>query len=344
VTNVAPDELGKIPYIDRAAIGDRSVYLLPFWDGQTWRLWLPQPDGTLLELNPRNAIQSDYVAKAPASSDDLDIYFVNFMWQFAALPEVHAPLKAILDDFHNLATSFAKIDHFFESHDAIGFGSTLFVATELEYLLIQCRSIFDHLQETIARLWQTRVRLSNAAHQKKKRTPSNSFADVVLQKEGLRGADEIANKYQFPKTLAEAYVEVAPFFSSIRAARDRVVHGLGERQVVFYTPRGWCVLRDDPSFRVFADADVWTADARFNEALVSLRPLLAHWVFGTVSSCGQMMKAFASEVRFPPPIAPGYTVYVRGLHGGALVRLDRVIENGSPWWRDEPSGKPEGTA
>jgi hypothetical protein len=336
VVDIRADELKKIPYIDPTAIGDRSVYLLPFWDGQTWRLWMPQQDGTLFEMNPRSAIQTDYVAKQPASPDDLPIYFVDFMWQTAAWPEVQGPFRAILDDFHNLATSVAKVDHFFECYSQIGFGGTLFVATELEYMLIQCRSIFDQLQETISRLWQKRVRLSDAQAQKKKRTPSNSFADVVFEKQRIRDAKEITQKYQFPSALSEAYVEVSSFFASIRSARDRIVHGLGDRQLVFHTERGWCVSPNDPSLQAFARADVWKDAHRFNEALVSLRPLLAHWVFGTVSACGQMMNAFSKEVAFPAPIAPGYTVFVRGLHGGALVRLDRVIEGGSPWWRDEP--------
>lgn len=334
MANISTDELRKIPYIDHAAIGERSVYLLPFWDGQVWRLWMPQQDGTLRELNPRDAIQTDYVAKERASADDLPIHFVNFMWQVAAWPEVQGPLRAILEDFHNLATSVAKIDHFFECYSQIGFGGTLFVATELEYMLIQCRSVFDQLQETISRLWSTRVRLSNEQLQKKKRTPSNSFANVVFEGQRIRDAKEIAKKYQFPSTLSEAYVDVSAFFASIRTARDRVVHGSGDRQIVFYTERGWCVSPSDPSFRSFSSADVWKDTHRFSRELVSLRPLLAHWVFGTISACGQMMDAFAKEILFPAPIAPGYTVFVRGLHGRALVGLDRVIEGGSPWWRD----------
>ena len=297
---------------------------------------MPQPDGSLLTLHPRDTAQSDYIAAEPASPDDLPILFLNFIWQRASLPKVHRSLGAMLDDFHSLATSIAKIDYFFASYGQLGFGSTLFVATELEYLLIRCRGVFDHLQRAISVIWDRHVRLNDPVHQKGKRTPPQSFADVLFESNQPRTPQRIVQKYQFPLSLAEAYCGIRPFFASVRDARNRIVHGTEKRRSIFHTDRGWCVALDDPAFTQFQDAAVWTDAHRFNKRLVSLRPLLAHLVFGTMSACGELLSAFAKEIAFPEALAPDHTVFVRSLHGAALARLNAVIDGGNPWWSEAP--------
>lgn len=326
------DELRKVPYVDVANLGGRTLYLLPYWNGSRWHLWMPQPDGTLLELHPRDAAQTDYVAAEAAAEDDMAIYFVNVVWQRLATGAIRKQFRAILDDFHSLATSVAKIDHFFGCSERIGLGSSMFVGTELEYILIRCRSVFDHLQEVISVAWDTEVRLDDPDRQKKKRRPPQSFADVLFANNQRRTSEAIVDKYQFPKALAEAYVATEPFFTSVRDARNRIIHGLGSRDLIFRTERGWCVSQDDSHFRDFGGWDIWTAAHRYNDRLVSLRPLLAHLVFGTISACGQMADSFVAEISCPAPIAPNHTVFVRSMHGSALARLDKVLEGGSPWW------------
>jgi hypothetical protein len=33
-----------------------------------------------------------------------------------------------------------------------------------------------------------------------------------------------------------------------------------------------------------------------------------------------------------PPLAPDYTVFVRGFHNSALVRLETVFQTSDAWW------------
>jgi hypothetical protein len=340
---IRTEDFAKIPYLAASGYSERVVYLLPLWDGQKWRLWLPQADGTLFEMNPKNAAQADYVAKAPAAPTDLPIQFVNFMWQRSALHELERPFRRTLDGFHNLSTAVAKIDHFYRHREKLGHGSTLFVATEFDYLLIQCRSIFDYLQETIAAIWRTTKLVTDSGLQSPRRMPPKSFSGVVLENGMPSNSARIQERYQFSPALADAYVSVAPFFLGIRNARDEIVHGLGPGNSVFSTPRGWCVSHDAAGFRGFLNQSVWSDAHRFNEALVSLRPLLGHLVFGTIAACGQMMDSFAKQVQFPPPVAPDYTVFVRGFHNSALVRLETIFQTGDAWWdvddaRDSANG------
>jgi hypothetical protein len=40
-------------------------------------------------------------------------------------------------------------------------------------------------------------------------------------------------------------------------------------------------------------------------------------------------------VLFPPEIAPGLRVFVRGPSTGSLSDILRVYDGGSPWWNEE---------
>ncbi|PXX96671.1 hypothetical protein [Halomonas sp. LBP4] len=328
--------LADIPYLDASALHGRVAHLMPFWDGEEWHLWVPEGDRGLMHLRPADAAHIDYVAKEPASQSDLLIPFVDFMWQHAGWPDVYPTISAIIDDFHNLATSVAKIDHFFEVRETLGIGGTAFVATELEYLFVLSRSVFDLLQFAIASIWDKHIQLVDEEANRRKRRPKESFTKVVLkERKQPRTQAELMEANGFTPALASTYEKVAPFFIQILNARDGIIHGnksAGSLTPVYDTERGWCVHRKAKGISEFS---VWTDEHRYNDNLVSLRPLLAHVVFGTISACGELVTSLARDIQFPPPIAPGHRIFVRGFHNEAITRLWEVHQGGSAWWASE---------
>jgi hypothetical protein len=76
----------------------------------------------------------------------------------------------------------------------------------------------------------------------------------------------------------------------------------------------------------------------YNENLMSLLPLLAHVVLGTIETCNELVLAFGKQIALPPELAPGYRVFVRGPHNEALGWMRSVREGGSPWWCDRIRG------
>jgi hypothetical protein len=160
---INPTELAKLPHIKTTELNGRSVLLMPLWDGTAWNQWIDVPNGQLIKVQVVDTIRSNYLAKAPVAEHDVRIEFVEFMWQRASWPEVSRLIVGICDDFHLLATCAAKMEHFHQTCKSIDQSLiSSFIQTELEYLIVVARSVFDLLQEIIAHFWNNRVRLSDS--------------------------------------------------------------------------------------------------------------------------------------------------------------------------------------
>lgn len=329
---ISLEHLRAIPYLNVDVLGERVVQLMPYWDGERWRSWVPTGD-SLIPIAIVDVVQSDYVAEKPASPKDVLIPFVETVWQRASWPEVAPHLSSLIQDLHSLGAVWAKLDVFFRERKRIGDGVWVFASTEIDYLFILVRSIFDLLQEIIHVLWYSRVRFKDAdaearrTSQKLPKVPKE-FSRVVLEGETPLSADAISTKYGLPLPLATVYEAIAPFFIPVRRFRDRVVHGIGTRQIVYVTERGFCV---DPRGEPFKQFKVWTESARLNQNLYSLLPLVAHVILTTIDSCNGLFQAFSQMFEFPPEIAPKYHVFTRGYFNDAWIRTLEIEKGASPW-------------
>jgi len=312
---------------------------MSLWDGERWHLWMPGPQG-FFEVKPIDTVEVAYVAQTPAEKSDLYIPFVEFMWQRASFPEICPLIRAICEDFHNMGTSVAKLRHFFQARKALGaVHIARFATTELEYLVILSRTIFDLLQEAVASIWQRRISLSDPELEKRRKGHKlpDTFSKMVLRdKQSLRTLEEIERKFTVPSQLASEYAKYAPFFASLRTTRDDIVHGGSGIGIVFTTERGFCVHRGEKPFSSFLG---WESTHHYGNDLVSVLPWVANIIVQTINACNALMLAFASVILFPPEIAPGLRVFVRGPSTRALADILRVHEGGSPWWDEESDGK-----
>lgn len=144
VTKAAIEHFKAIPYIKvEHLIDGRTVNLMPLWDGQNWHLWIPTPSG-FIEGMVVDTVEGDYVGIGAARENDVHIPFFELMWQRASWPDVCPLITSIADDFHNMGTSVAKLRLFFSCSTALASLSVArFVSTELEYLLILARTVFE---------------------------------------------------------------------------------------------------------------------------------------------------------------------------------------------------------
>jgi hypothetical protein len=329
--HISPEQLKIVPYVDLQALDVRRVNLMPFWDGCGWHMWVPTQAG-LLDLKPVEVEHANYVANRAANDNDIIIPFVEMMWQQASWSEVCRLISGISDDFHNLGTSIEKLSYFFDHRSTIP-GLSQFVKTEVEYIFVLARSVFDLLQEAISWLWGNAVLLHDPhAEAKRKQTKlPSTFAKMVLSGTEFRRPADLIDKYALPSAMAEMYASVAPFFKGIRRFRDEIVHLGKDPDMVTVSDRGFCVPN---SAFGFGDSPFWKPEHQENEHCRSLLPLLAHVALGSILSCGQLMAAFAKQVKLPPAIAPRHRVFVRGPHNEALIWLLHVADGGSPWWSD----------
>jgi hypothetical protein len=327
------DSLKVVPYLKIEHLGDgRTIKLMPLWDGKNWRVWIDTPVG-IIEAKMMDTVEGDYVGVGAAKESDLFIPFVHLMWQRANWPEICPLIMSISDDFHNMGTSLAKLKHFFHSQNSLPPRSVArFAYTELEYLIMLTRTVFDLLQEMISILWANSVQLLDEAAESRRRSGKlpKTFSRLVLRdKQEPRSAAEIESEFGLPKPLAEQYAGVAPFFSHLRDLRNAVVHGGTGVGEIYVTERGFCI---NPKQRPFSSFNGWQPEHYYNENIASVLPWIANLILQTIQACNSLMTTFGQVIQLPPEIAPGYIIYVRGPHNEAMVEVLKVHSGGSPWW------------
>jgi hypothetical protein len=201
------DSLKAVAYLKIEHLGDgRTIKLMPLWDGKNWRMRIDTPVG-IIEAKMMDTVEGDYVGVGAAKESDLFIPFVHLMWQRASWPEICPLIMSISDDFHNMGTSLSKLKHFFHSQNSLPPRSAArFAYTELEYLIMLTRTVFDLLQEMISILWANSVQLLDEAAESRRRSGRlpKTFSRLVLRdKQEPRNAAEIESEFGLPKSLAE---------------------------------------------------------------------------------------------------------------------------------------------
>jgi hypothetical protein len=326
----------ELPHIDKTQLMGRSILLAPVWDGEVWKTWVPAEQGKLIKLSIVDVAQSHYLAKNAAHEQDIYIPFIEFLWQHMSWPEVHREVSGITQDIHLMATSAAKLEHYYASKETIGpHLVTAFVNSEIEQLLVVARSAFDLLQATLAGFWNKYVRLLDPVmdENRRQRKMPPTFSKVVLDDESLRPAEKIAERYSLPIAMAEMYAKHGPFFQSLRKARDHVVHLGKTPDSVFSTERGFCV---DPKARYFRDFP-WTEEHYYNENIVTLVPWVAQLVCRTLEACSDIVLSLNGQIALPPALAPDHHVFLRDPTNPALLRLVDAAQGSTHWWREAPS-------
>ena len=321
------EELKKVLYIDVSELGERSLLLQPFYDGQAWHQWLPGPQGSLLKADTVDFMLGQYIAKEPASPDkDGILQFFEFITKRSLFPEVIPFANGIETDVHNLGAVLWKLDTWFDLQGEAREGSERLALTEFEYVLVVCRSLLDFLQAIIARLWE-RVELFDTGM--RKCILPRSFREVVLKKDGQpQSAEAVATKYGLPEPFAQFYGRHASFFLKLCSTRDAVVHRGTRYFPIFRTKRGFAVAAGE---QPFSELVAWDETELAPNKLGSLRFLVAHLVLGTFGVCEEFASVMARTLRLPSDIAPGYHVFIRGYYTQQLRRLELVCAR--PWER-----------
>lgn len=297
-------------------------FLAPAYDDNgRLHLWVRQGSGDILAIYPADIVEGAYFARSKKL--DTDFYFPFFSWaiQKANSHSHHRRLENILNDVSNLATSIEKLDLFYRSKNP---GASAFARTEIEYVLIVCRSIFDLCQEMVAEWWSG-VRLLDSTI--KKRQLKASFADMVLHGGSVR-PPESYSAFGLPEPWIAFYVKSAPFFLKIRDLRDGIVHRGTQMPTVFAGAPGFSV---DVKDRLFTPFDIWKPDSLLKNNLGSLKTLVAFWILETLGTANNFMQVMQSTIALPEDIAPGYTMFFRGKHINHLNRLGAYLVNG---WED----------
>ncbi len=136
----------------RGGTPHRFLASLAFYDGD-WRFWHSLGDGKFVEGKATPA-EAAYFGVMPEFATDLSFAFLTFLAQHANFAGNLRQFAALEDDVFNLSASLAKLRLIARS-ESVEHGASRMAATEVEYMLLVCRSMFDLMQELAARLWDT---------------------------------------------------------------------------------------------------------------------------------------------------------------------------------------------
>lgn len=321
--HVKSTDLSAIPFLDAGNINGRLIISLAFYVKGDWNMWMSTNKG--IQKIIAWPSEGFYFGDTPESKSDICLHFLDFLAQRAPNTSIGNPLRGLHDDFLNLSASLAKLDLLYKKQDEIKEGVTRMVSTEIEYIFSVCRSIFDLLQEIIARLWGT-VKL-NDTNVKKQSLPE-TFSKATAQLQNDNKPDSLIKKYGLPSPLAEFYTRNYPFFSSLRKFRDNVAHRGSSVGLIFSTEDGFAVQDTQAPFSEYG---VWTEEHKKENGLCSLRPAIGYVIHQTLTACDDFSRTVENIIMFPPPIAPGLHLYMRGYFNEHLISNVDAINN-SQWW------------
>jgi hypothetical protein len=321
-------EIRRLPFVDNAPRDGRNIVLESYFDSDAreWHLYLEVEEGQLGRIAGGEPVYGGYLSKIPADpSRDIELPFATLITQHLSFPKVHGRLKAVENDFHQCAAIMEKYQRFWLRRAESGFHTNLLVASELEYLLLLMRSLYDLIHAIVAEIAQMLVALDGTNRRPARQLP-DSFNSVVMNGNQFRSGDEIVAKYGLPLAVADWYVLEAPVFRELRRLRDGIAHHGRTVPTIFELPEGLAFDATDPTWREFT---LWPPERRVREKFGSVRALFAGVILNALSSTTEFEKALRRSVQLPPAVGNDIKSYIRSPFGAHLVALPEVFS--SPW-------------
>lgn len=315
MTSIDLSQIASIPFVDVANFGGRFLGSLTFHDGERWRVWFPTVENTLVEVRSAWPAEGYYFAKVPQSPEDMHFRFLNFVAQHAAFPDLKLAVTGIMDDIANLSASLSKLKLLHSSRESVEHGLERMAATEVEYILLVCRSLFDLLQEVATKLWDIVQPLDPA---QRKGSMKRSFADVAIIRGVPATAKQLTEKYGLPQDLADFYATSAPFFIELKKMRDSLIHSGSPAPQILHGDLGFLVPE---RLRPFSALGIWREDERKPNGLVPLMPAIAVIVYRTLIACERFSIAMRNNIALPPELVPGMAYFMRGYFNDYFVEV-----------------------
>lgn len=314
----------SLPYLEFSALQGRPIPIHTFHNGDKWNLWVPMVNGLLQPLRIADAVETVYLAKKPAHVHDTHFYFLDFIHKHIAVKRADSFVSALTSDIFNLGASLRKLDLL--RVDDTCEGKHRLVSTELEYLLILCRSMFDLLQEVAVRIWDT-IQLTDTSVAKQKLP--GSFRKVVLNNEVIRSSQEIQKRFGLTPCLATWYSECAPFFCNLRSARDAIAHQPVHEPTIYVDDRGFSIgVESSP--KPFQNILKWPEEILVQNKTGPLNYFIAHFINETLLACEKFAVAINQEIKVAPSFAPEHFFFMRSPNMASLQGIRRILKT-DPW-------------
>ena len=312
---VSIEGLSAITPINVKALSSRVLCTGTFYTSGVWQLWFPD-DGQLIPLEVEFSAEGLYFGDVAAQPYDLHLRALDLIAQHASFEKIRRPFVGICDDIYNLASSMVKVDRVIAHQNVAGGQATRMVITEIDYMAIQCRSVFDSIQKVIRFLW-SQVHPAEDESKPRGELPE-SFGDMVLRKASVRTTEEIVALYAIPEPLALVYAQHASFFADLKRMRDVIVLKSSRAPPIVVMEEGAYIHR---TIRPFSSITAWRDDETKPIDLVPLRPALGAMIHRTLGAAEELVIALSQVIALGPAICPNHRLYLRTCSGPVLAEV-----------------------
>ena len=319
--SVPKDQLEKLPFVQHIPDDGRIVSLQSYYDHETtdWHLWLPVRPGELGRIAGGEVVTGSYYAVAPADpSRDFELPLGTLLTMRVSFAPVLRQFGKLESDVHRCAAVLEKYHLFSAMRGENSTDASLLVVSELEYLLMLLRSLYDTLQGVVGVVASKLIHLNGTQRRVTRDLPS-SFAGVALVGAQSRGLEEMESRWGIPDPLGRWYQYEAPFFREVRELRDGISHHGRSLPTVYSVDWGFAIKPSEPPWNRF---DEWPSEQLWDGRLGSLRSVFAGFMVHSLQACTRFASVLESIVQLPPPLHDSLRLYVRSPFGNRLVRLD----------------------
>ena len=268
-----------------------------------------------------------YFSLNKKDSNDTYIKYIDFIYQKTPFFSSKISNK-ILSDIMNLLISLAKIDFFDKLDNSYNLNPSDFLLTEIEYILIVCRSLFDLLQEFI-NFSLSRFKYTYDGGKTFKTINNLPQSFFYLSN---HDSEYLLKKYKLPPFMPAFYDKYRVFFKYLRDMRDDIIHygkadlngkiyKLDDKGFVFST-------RENINFTNFAK-DFNLLDENKSKTTSPILPVLAYIIFVSIEALSEFIKILENGNFFQqfPNLAPNYKVYYRSEYSKYYNCLQNIITN-----------------
>jgi hypothetical protein len=318
-------ELSKLPHFkieNENQMMGRFVLFAPFYENDKWII--PIDINEEIIFTEGTPIRSNYISRILINKDtDVYIPFLDFFYKYASWNDIFYHLNSLTNDIQNLYISIEKID-IFQSIKTNRTDLSELVKTEVEYILIICKSLFDTLQKIISILWNKHIKLLN----RNKRNLPETFRKMVYKDKQKLTVDNIIEKYLIPDKLAEYYSGICEFYEALKILRDDIIHHGIDIEDIYVFDNGFAISSKTNLFKSY---NIWDDSWKMPNDLYSIRPLLQYWISQSLRACNEFVDVIKQVIKFPPSIMPEHNVYVRTPHLKSYNQMVRELDKGV-WW------------
>jgi hypothetical protein len=288
-----------------------------------WKLPIWIKDKILLSPGGFPA-SSLYIAKG-INDDKQDLYIpiIDFVYKFISYPKINYHIAGLENNIIDLFIIISKIDSYIYGNQRHLLISD-FVKTDMEYLFIVCKRMYDILQHIIMILWES---IKTFDGQEKVNLPER-FRNIVINNNKRRSIDEIVSYYHLPKDIAQFYINQIDFYERLKKIRDDIVHREKTFDTFFILDDGIGISNSDKLFDVF---EILNTNDHKQNGIYSIRPLINYVITTTLKSCCDFCNCIAQIIILPKPIIIDFNVYLRTPSIENYTKMYNELQKTS-WW------------